>query len=225
MHSRFDYCFCAPPSLSAAVRDPRVMLGDFLMNLVGESVFEAVFYVVGRVAIPLASFGRWRCLPLFSRVSKEETCWGGLMHRTRSRTYFTSGGTAAVGGLACLLGAALPVFLYGICVIIGPGATFAPANHRHPCRFQLWRNLAVSGLGGRHCRRRVVAAVLSRRRATMTIPIARCGPVLPTTDVVPVGSVDQNRAANGNNLPVHSSHTSEGSSLSGSTRLKPAPIL
>ncbi len=112
MHSRFDYCFCAPPSLSAAVRDPRVMLGDFLMNLVGESVFEAVFYVVGRVTIPLASFGRWRCLPLFSRVSKEETCWGGLIHRTRSRTYFTSGGTAAVGGLACLLGAALALFLW-----------------------------------------------------------------------------------------------------------------
>jgi len=41
--------------------------------------FEAVFYVIGRIVIPVASFGRWRCLPLLSRVSKEETSWGGLV--------------------------------------------------------------------------------------------------------------------------------------------------
>ncbi len=35
-------------------------------------------YVVGRIVIPVASSGRWRCLPLLSRVSKEETSWGGL---------------------------------------------------------------------------------------------------------------------------------------------------
>jgi len=87
------------------------MLGDLLQGL-GESLFEALFYVVGRLAIPLASFGRWRCLPLLSRVSKEETSWGGLIHRTATRIYFTSGGTAAVGGFVCLLGAALGLLLW-----------------------------------------------------------------------------------------------------------------
>jgi hypothetical protein len=69
----------------------------------GESIFEAVFYLVGRIAIPVMSLGRWRCLPLLSRTSKEETSWGGLAYHTRSRTYFTSGGTAAIGGVVCLL--------------------------------------------------------------------------------------------------------------------------
>jgi hypothetical protein len=74
-----------------------------ILDVLGESLFEAVFYLVGRIAIPVFSFGHWRCLPLLSRVSKEETNWGGLIHRTRTRTYFTSGGTAAIGGIVCLL--------------------------------------------------------------------------------------------------------------------------
>ncbi len=88
-----------------------VMLSDLLQGL-GESLLEAVFYVIGRIVIPVASFGRWRCLPLLSRVSKEETSWGGLIHRTATRIYFTSGGTAAVGGLTCLLSAALVLTLW-----------------------------------------------------------------------------------------------------------------
>jgi len=89
------------------------MLSGLLQGL-GESFFEAVFYLVGRMVIPLASSGRWRCLPLLSRVSKEETSWGGLVHRTRTRIYFTSGGTAAVGGFACLLGSSLALALWYI---------------------------------------------------------------------------------------------------------------
>ena len=87
------------------------MLGDLLEGF-GQSLFEAVFYVVGRIVIPVASFGRWRCLPFLSRVSKEETSWGGLIHRTETRIYFTSGGTAAVGGLMCLVGATLVLLLW-----------------------------------------------------------------------------------------------------------------
>ena len=83
-----------------------VMLGSIL-DAIGESLFEAVFYLVGRIAIPVVSFGRWHCLPLLSRVSKDETAWGGLIHRTRTRVYFTSGGTAAIGGMVCLLVALL----------------------------------------------------------------------------------------------------------------------
>jgi hypothetical protein len=87
------------------------MLGDLLQGF-GESVFEAVFYIVGRMVIPLASLGRWRCMPLLSRVSKNETNWGGLIHRTATRVYFTSGGTAAVGGMACLMAGFLALVLW-----------------------------------------------------------------------------------------------------------------
>ena len=88
------------------------MLGA-LVQVLGEFLFEAIFYVVGRIVIPVASFGRWRCLPLFSGMFKQETSWGGLIHRTATRTYFTSGGTAAISGLACLMSAVivLPVWL------------------------------------------------------------------------------------------------------------------
>jgi len=87
------------------------MLGDLLLGL-QDFLFEAVFYVVGRIVIPVASFGRWRCLPLLSGVSKEETRWGGLIHRTATRTYFTSGGTAAVGGVACLTSAIIVLLVW-----------------------------------------------------------------------------------------------------------------
>ena len=87
------------------------MLGA-LLQVLGDFLFEAVFYVVGRIVIPVASFGRWRCLPLLARVSKEETSWGGLIHRTATRTYFTSGGTAAVGGLACLMSAIIVLLVW-----------------------------------------------------------------------------------------------------------------
>lgn len=87
------------------------MLGSVL-DAAGESLFEVVFYLVGRIAIPLVSFGRWHCLPLLSRVSKEEAAWGGLIHRTRSRIYFTSGGTAAIGGMVCFLVALLLVVFW-----------------------------------------------------------------------------------------------------------------
>jgi hypothetical protein len=84
------------------------MLGDLL----GESFIEAIFYIVGRLAIPVISLRNWRFLPFRSRVSKEETSWGGLIHRTSTRIYFTSGGTAAVGGLVCLIGTVLVLFLW-----------------------------------------------------------------------------------------------------------------
>jgi hypothetical protein len=83
-----------------------------ILDALGDSLFEAVFYLVGRIAIPVMSFGRWRCLPLLSRVSKEETSWGGLIHRTRTRTYFTSGGTAAIGGMVCILIALLLLLVW-----------------------------------------------------------------------------------------------------------------
>ncbi len=83
------------------------MLGDLLQEFVGQAIFEFTFYCVGWIAIRCGSLGRWHCLPVLSEVPKQETRWGGLLHRRTDGVYFTSGGTAAVGGLLCLVTALL----------------------------------------------------------------------------------------------------------------------
>lgn len=83
---------------------------NLVLGEIGESLLLVVFYLVGRLVIPIASLGRCRCLPAFSRVS--QTSWGGVIHRTATRNYFTSGGTSAVGAMACLGLAALLVIWY-----------------------------------------------------------------------------------------------------------------
>jgi hypothetical protein len=86
------------------------MFGDMLQDIVGQAIFEAAFYYVGLFAIRGLSFGRWRCLPVLSHVPRQDTRRGGLLHRRRDAVYFTSAGTAAVGGLVCLL--------LGLCVLL-----------------------------------------------------------------------------------------------------------
>ena len=86
------------------------MLAD-LLQPIGEALFELAFYFLGRLIVPLISFGNWSCEPLLSRVPKHKTRWGGLLHLRGRRVYFTSEGTAAVGGLFCLLAA-------GACALI-----------------------------------------------------------------------------------------------------------
>ena len=87
------------------------MFGDLLLDIVGQAIFEAAFYYVGLFVIRGLSFGRWRCLPILSHNPKRDTRCGGLILRRRDAVYFTSTGTAAVGGLVCLL-LGLLVFLF-----------------------------------------------------------------------------------------------------------------
>lgn len=70
------------------------MLSDVL-----QPFFEIAFYYIGRLAIPAVSVGRWRCDPLLSDVPKREKRWGGLFHYRAGSVYFTSEGTAAIGGI------------------------------------------------------------------------------------------------------------------------------
>ncbi len=88
------------------------MLADLLKDVVGQAVFELTFYWVGRMTIWAASLGRWHCLPALSTVPKGTTRLGGLLHRRADGIYFTPGGTAAVGGLACAIIGALVLLLW-----------------------------------------------------------------------------------------------------------------
>jgi hypothetical protein len=82
-------------------------------NALAESIVEVVFYFVGRIVVPVISLGRWHCEPALSTAPKHETRCGGLYRRRSDGIYFTSGGTAAVGGILCLVvaGATLAVWL------------------------------------------------------------------------------------------------------------------
>lgn len=88
------------------------MLGDILQDIVGQAFFEVAFYCVGRLSIWLLSLGRWHCLSALSTVPRRDTRWGGLIQRRTDGVYFTSGGTAAVGGLVCLTVAVLVLLLW-----------------------------------------------------------------------------------------------------------------
>jgi hypothetical protein len=90
------------------------MLGDLLKDLAGQALFEVAFYAVGRLSVWVISLGRWHCLPALSEVPRRDTRWGGLIHRRTDGVYFTSGGTAAVGGLVCLVVVLLAVLLWFI---------------------------------------------------------------------------------------------------------------
>ena len=92
-----------------------VMLGNLLQgigDLLGESLLEMAFYIIGRIVIPGVSFGHWHCMPALSSVRKQDRRWVGLIHRRTDGIYFTSGGTAAVGGAVCLLVAAGALLLW-----------------------------------------------------------------------------------------------------------------
>jgi len=91
------------------------MLGDLLQGIgdfLGESLLEVAFYMIGRIVIPCVSLGHWHCIPALSSVSKQDRRWEGLIHLRTDGIYFTSGGTAAVGGALCLLAAAGALLLW-----------------------------------------------------------------------------------------------------------------
>jgi hypothetical protein len=85
------------------------MLSD-LLQVVGQALFEVVFYYVGWLVIPVVSCGRWHCDPLFTNIPKHEARWGGLFHYRRESIYFTSEGTAVIGAIFCLI---------TVCIVIG----------------------------------------------------------------------------------------------------------
>jgi UDP-N-acetylmuramyl pentapeptide phosphotransferase/UDP-N-acetylglucosamine-1-phosphate transferase len=88
------------------------MIGDILVNIVGEALFEVAFYCVGFLSIRVISLGRWHCFPPLSEVPRRDTRWGGLIHRRTDSVHFTSRGTAAVGGLVCLVVVVVAVLLW-----------------------------------------------------------------------------------------------------------------
>lgn len=86
------------------------MLSD-LLQPIGQALFEIAFYYIGWLIVTAGSLGHWRCEPLLSDIPKHEARWGGLFHYRSGRIYYTSEGTAMLGGIFCL-------FVFGGAVLI-----------------------------------------------------------------------------------------------------------
>lgn len=72
-----------------------------ILSPVFEVIFGVAGYYVGRVVVPIISFGRWKCDPLLRQVPKAKLKWGGFYHRRGQRVYLTAESTILVGILFC----------------------------------------------------------------------------------------------------------------------------
>ena len=75
-------------------------------------MFDVAAYYVGRVVVPVISFGRWKCDRLLRDVPKKKLRWSGLYHLRGQQIYLTADATALVGLLFSGLVIALCLWLY-----------------------------------------------------------------------------------------------------------------
>ncbi len=87
---------------------PASFIAELILQPILELVFQFGAYYLGRLVVPIISFGRWKCDPLLRETPKKKLRWGGLYHLRGGRVYLTSEATMAVG----LLSAALTIGLF-----------------------------------------------------------------------------------------------------------------
>ncbi len=82
------------------------MPASFIAKLILQPIFEVVFYVggyyVGRLIVPVISFGRWKSDRLLRDVPKRKLKWSGTYHLRGQQVYLTAEATAGVGVLFLL---------------------------------------------------------------------------------------------------------------------------
>jgi hypothetical protein len=72
-----------------------------LLQPVLEAVFHVVCYCVGRVAVPVISFGRWKCDGFLRDVPRKKLRRGGIYQLCGQQVYLTAEATALVGFMVC----------------------------------------------------------------------------------------------------------------------------
>lgn len=91
---------------------PASFIGELILQPIFEAVFHVAAYYVGRVIVPVISFGRWKCDRLLRAVPKKKLRWSGLYHLRGQQIYLTADATALVGLVFSGLVIALGVWLY-----------------------------------------------------------------------------------------------------------------
>jgi hypothetical protein len=92
---------------------PGSILGEILVQIVGEFVIHMVAYRTGALLVPILTFGSVKCDPWDRTVPKTRLRFGGLFHRKGSHTYLTAGFTALIGLLPWGLFIALMILRAG----------------------------------------------------------------------------------------------------------------
>ena len=75
-------------------------------------MFHVAAYYVGRVVVPVISFGRWKCDRFLREVPKKKLRRSGLYHLRGQQIYLTADATALVGLVFSGLVIALVLWLY-----------------------------------------------------------------------------------------------------------------
>ena len=90
---------------------PSSILQDLLEALC-KPVFEVCGYYIGRVVVPIVSFGRVKCDRITADVPRKKLRWGGLFHRRGQQLYLTSEATMAAGLLFVALAVVSGFLIY-----------------------------------------------------------------------------------------------------------------
>lgn len=81
---------------------PASIVAELLQPIL-EAVFHAVCYCLGRVTVPIISFGRWKCDRFLYEVPRKKLRRGGFYHPRGQQVYLTAEATSLVGLVFCVL--------------------------------------------------------------------------------------------------------------------------
>ena len=74
-----------------------------LFEIVLQGFLEIGCYFVGRIVVPVISFGSWKCDSITANTPRRKIRAAGLYHRRGQQVYLTAEGTQLVGLIAILL--------------------------------------------------------------------------------------------------------------------------
>ncbi len=79
------------------------MPASILVELVLQGFLELAFYFLGRIVVPVVSFGNWKCDSLTPNTPWRKIRAAGLYHLRGQQVHLTPEATQVVGFLAFLL--------------------------------------------------------------------------------------------------------------------------
>jgi hypothetical protein len=74
-----------------------------IVEVILQPIFEVGCYFIGRIVVPIVSFGRLKCDRLTASTPRRKLRWGGLIHRRDQQLYLTTEATCGVGLLVVVL--------------------------------------------------------------------------------------------------------------------------
>ncbi len=83
-----------------------------VLEVVLQGFMEFVCYFVGRIVVPVLSFGRWKCDHITADVPRRKIKAAGVYHLRGQQVYLTAEATQLVGLLMLLLVVAVGVLIW-----------------------------------------------------------------------------------------------------------------